>query len=279
MLEKVTDRIYYMRNEDDTDRPALGLVKGDNCCMIIDAGNSPQHAKEFKELIKGMGLPPVKYLVVTHHHWDHIFGLKEWDVVTIANEKTCDYINTYCKMGYDDISLEEAKENGVFSEASIRCMKRELTDRDHFTPCNAAVSFHDRLKIDLGGITCIIRQIESPHTDDSTIIYVPEENTLFLGDCVYGRTKNGKFYLDDISLFLMMDIIEENYVCKYYLCSHESICSSEEMTSFWQQLRDCYSLTKECANLTEAMTEYKNRYGKEVSDDDLFFMRGFGIKE
>jgi len=28
MLEKISDRIYYMMNEDETDRPVLGLVIG-----------------------------------------------------------------------------------------------------------------------------------------------------------------------------------------------------------------------------------------------------------
>jgi hypothetical protein len=43
MLEKVTDRIYYLMNEEESEEPALGIVKGDQCCILIDAGNSKEH--------------------------------------------------------------------------------------------------------------------------------------------------------------------------------------------------------------------------------------------
>lgn len=62
MLEKITDRIYYYMNNDETERPALGLVCGNDCYLVIDAGNSPKHAKELKKEIESMNLPPVKYL-------------------------------------------------------------------------------------------------------------------------------------------------------------------------------------------------------------------------
>ena len=134
MLEKVTDRIYYYMNNDETDRPALGLVCGNDCCLVIDSGNSPKHAKELKKEIESMNLPPVKYLVVTHHHWDHTLGLSEWNVVTIANEITYEYMKTYCSLKYDDSSLEEAKKINIFNDFSIKCIKEEIEQRDKFNP-------------------------------------------------------------------------------------------------------------------------------------------------
>ena len=47
MLNKLSDTIYYLPNQDDNERPTLGLVCGDQCSLIIDAGNSTQHAKDF----------------------------------------------------------------------------------------------------------------------------------------------------------------------------------------------------------------------------------------
>ena len=102
MLEKITDRIYYMMPCNETGRPLIGLVIGDDYCLIVDSGNSPKQANEFKIEIEKMDLPPVKYLVLTHHHCDHTFGLIEWDVVSIANHKTSNYINVYRDIKYDD---------------------------------------------------------------------------------------------------------------------------------------------------------------------------------
>ncbi|WP_256204325.1 hypothetical protein [Planococcus faecalis] len=47
MLNKLSESIYYLSNQDDRERPALGLVCGEKHSLIIDAGNSTQHAKEF----------------------------------------------------------------------------------------------------------------------------------------------------------------------------------------------------------------------------------------
>lgn len=74
-----------------------------------------------------MNIPDVKYLVVTHHHWDHTFGLNEWNIVTIANQNTYDYMKTYCLLKYDDPSLEEAKKNKIFK--NLAGIKEEI-DKD-----------------------------------------------------------------------------------------------------------------------------------------------------
>lgn len=47
MLNKLSDTIYYLPNQDEKDRPTLGLVCGDQYSLIIDAGNSTQHALDF----------------------------------------------------------------------------------------------------------------------------------------------------------------------------------------------------------------------------------------
>lgn len=277
MLEKITDRIYYMMNRDETDRPVLGLVIGDDCCLIVDAGNSPKHAQEFKMELDKMDLPPVKYVVVTHHHWDHTFGLKEWDVVSIANHKTTEYMNVYRDIKYDDSSLELAKEQGVFNDFSIKCIQAEITDRENFAPELVDVSFVGEIKIDLGGITCEVRQIVSPHTDDSSLLYIPEEKTLFLGDSVYGQTIQGYNHFDDQLLFPLIDLIEE-YDAEYYVCSHESVCSREEIVSYWEQLKTGFNFANTCSSLEEGLVEHKKQFDTEPSDDEIFFMKSFGLR-
>ncbi|MGB2993717.1 MAG: MBL fold metallo-hydrolase [Paenisporosarcina sp.] len=277
MLEKITDRIYYMMNRDETDRPVLGLVIGDDCCLIVDAGNSPKHAQEFKMKLDKMDLPPVKYLVVTHHHWDHTFGLTEWDVVSIANHKTTELMNVYREIKYDESSLELAKEQGIFNDFSIKCIKAEITGRENFIPGYVDLSFDGELTIDLGGITCAVRQVESPHTDDSTIIYIPEEKTLFLGDSVYGQTVQGYSHFDDKLLFPLIELIEE-YDAEHYVCSHESVCSREEIVSYWEQLKTGFDFANTCSSLEEGLVEHKKQFDTEPSDDAIFFMKSFGLR-
>jgi len=277
MLEKITDRIYYMMPSNETGRPLIGLVIGDDYCLIVDSGNSPKHANEFKMEIEKMDLPPVKYLVLTHHHCDHTFGLIEWDVISIANHKTSNYINVYRDIKYDDGSLELARDKGILNDFLVKSIKDEISNRENFLPKNANISFEGEMKIDLGGITCELRQIVSSHTDDSTILYIPEEKTLFLGDCFYGKRIDGYNYFDDKVLFPMIQIIKK-YNVEYYVCSHEPVCSREEIVSFWEKLNLGFSIATKCSSLEQGLVEYKKQFNVEPSNDVIFFMKSFGLR-
>ena len=58
----------------------------------------------------------------------------------------------------------------------------EYPDMDKICVRPADISFHDEMTVDLGGISCVLKKVTSPHTDDSIIIYVPEEKAVFFGD-------------------------------------------------------------------------------------------------
>lgn len=277
MLEKITDRIYYMKHSEETDRPALGLIIGDESCMVIDAGTSPRHVKEFQKEIAELKVPPVKYLVLTHYHWDHTLGLCDWDVVTIAHQAAEVYINRYRDMTYDDKSLDLARDKGIYSNFAIDCIKAEIEDRKHFTVGKVDLFYTDNLKIYLGNVTCEIRHIDSPHTEDTSMIYIPEEKVMFLGDCIYGQTNNGFNYYDHNKLFRMIDTIEQ-YQADYYLCSHESICPRSEIVEFWQQLRNSYEVASKCTDLKGALSLYQKNHQIEPSQEIEFFLKSFGLR-
>ena len=87
MLKKLTDRVYYMENKESGDRPALGLVIGNKYSLIIDGGNSKAHAESFLKEAKKLATSEIKYLVITHWHWDHIVGASYMNLINIVNIK------------------------------------------------------------------------------------------------------------------------------------------------------------------------------------------------
>lgn len=277
MLEKVSDRIYYMMPNSETGRPLIGLVIGDDHCLIVDSGNSPKHANEFQLELEKMDLPPIKYLILTHHHCDHSFGMSEWNLVSIANYKTSEYIKAYQEITYDDEALELAKQKGILNEFFVTSIKNEIEDRNNFQPLNADISFDGEMTIDLGGITCELRHITSPHTDDSTILYIPEEKTLFLGDSFYGKRIDGFNYYDDKTLFPMMNLVEK-YAVEHYLSSHEPAFGKNDFETFYEHLDLGFFIANKCSSLEDGVAEYKKRFDKEAPNDLIFFMKSFGLR-
>ena len=55
----------------------------------------------------------------------------------------------------------------------------------------ADIEFEDSYELDLGGVTAKMWCVDAPHTPDSTLIYIPEDKALFLGDASLGDFENG----------------------------------------------------------------------------------------
>lgn len=97
MLKKLTDHVYYQSHYQPTDRPVLGLISVEKYSLVMDAGNSPAHASEFLESVEKMAVSPLKFLAITHWHWDHVFGIYTMNLLTLSHEKTkkiIDYMKT-----------------------------------------------------------------------------------------------------------------------------------------------------------------------------------------
>ena len=55
----------------------------------------------------------------------------------------------------------------------------------------ADIVFEGGMTVDLGGCTVDILQTKAPHIDDSTLVYVCEDKTLFIGDATCPQFHDG----------------------------------------------------------------------------------------
>ncbi|MDG5471285.1 MBL fold metallo-hydrolase [Jeotgalibacillus sp. ET6] len=273
MLTKLSDTIYYLSNQDDRERPTLGLVCGDTYSLIIDPGNSPQHAKEFLLEIEKLHVPPVKYVVITHAHWDHFLGMNEFDGTVIVNSQTNKLLKEWQSLSFDDRSLQKYGITNQLNAKCIEIIQTEMPNRDSFTLKSPDVIFENTLTVDLGNQVCILEKINSTHTDDSTIVFVPDENVIFLGDSAYGTTSNDLFHYKQSLLLPMMNDIQK-YKAEMFLLGHESICDSNEMNIYWEELTAASQAVKS-PSLEEAMESFKAANKREPNDNEVFFIKAF----
>ncbi len=273
MLNKLSDTIYYLSNQDDRDRPTLGLVCGDQYSLIIDSGNSTQHAQEFLLEIAKLDVPPVKYLVITHAHWDHFLGMNEFDATVIVNSLTNNKLKEWQNLKFDDHSLQMYVNNNQMSTMCMEIIQTEISNRDRFKLRSPEMIFENTLTIDLGNKVCILEKIKSTHTDDSTIVYIPDEKVVFLADCAYGTTTNSLFHYKQSLLLPMIEDIQK-YDAEMFLLGHESICDLIEMTTFWNELTAA-SEAVTSSSLEQAIESFKLKNKREPTDDELFFIKAF----
>ncbi|MCM3398154.1 MULTISPECIES: MBL fold metallo-hydrolase [Oceanobacillus] len=273
MLNKLSDTIYYLSNQDDKERPTLGLIYGDQYSLIIDSGNSTQHAKDFLIEIEKLNVPPVKYVVITHGHWDHFLGMNEFDATVIVNSQTNEMIKEWEHYSFDDISLQKYVNTNQMSAMCMKVIQTDMPNRDSFKLKSPNIIFENTLTIDLGNKVCILERVKSTHTDDSTIIYIPDEKVVFLGDCAYGTTTNSLFHYKQSMLLPMIKDISK-YDAEMFLLGHESICDSTEMDIYWEELTTASRVVRS-TSLENALKYFKAENKKNPNDNELFFIKAF----
>ena len=73
-LKHLTATIYALSGDMRRVRPWLGVVVTNEGTVLIDSGNGPIQIALLKEALATLDAPPVTHILLTHHHWDHVFG-------------------------------------------------------------------------------------------------------------------------------------------------------------------------------------------------------------
>jgi len=197
MFEKLTDRIYIQPPEHHTDRPNIGLITGDRYTLLFEAGNSAENVKLLRERLTRQNLPMPDFVVVSHWHWDHSFGMHAWNLPTVAGKKTNDQLLKVAGWQWDDESMDSRVKTGDDIVFCNEMIKREYPDRSKIKVVGADIVFDGSMTIDLGGVVCHLIHAKGPHSDDAVICYIPSEKFVFLGDS-NGKDLYGKPWHFDI---------------------------------------------------------------------------------
>ena len=173
-LERLTERIWIWPYEEERDRPNLGYIRGDRWSLAVDAGHSDHHIQGFYSALKAAGLPLPRLTVLTHWHWDHTFGMHAAHGLCLAGEQTNRHLAAF---------RSQIEKNGPESFLSMDdSIRREYKDGKPVIITLADLVFRNKMKMDAGNCPILVFHAEAPHTDDSTLVEVPGEKVLFLGD-------------------------------------------------------------------------------------------------
>ena len=177
-LNRLTERVWVYPYEEKRDRPNLSYIRGDNWSLAVDAGHSEEHTREFYRALEEEGLPLPQLTVITHWHWDHTFGMHAVHGLCLANERTNQYLDAFRRR-------LEAEGTEFFLEMDER-IRNEYEDGKPVVVTPADLVFRGEMLLDAGNCPIRVFQAEAPHTDDSTLIEIPGEKLLILGDCTGG---------------------------------------------------------------------------------------------
>ncbi len=216
-LYQLNERVYYSAYEEERDRPAIGYIRGDRFSIAIDAGHSEEHLREFYDALKRKDLPLPELTILTHWHWDHTFAMHAVNGLTLANRRTDEYLRRFI----EERSEEKDKE---FLELDPSITKEYV--HQELTVVPADLVFENEITVDAGGVLVKAFRAVSPHTDDATLILLPEERVLFFGDAISGVFPT---WIADPELKKQFIEVIEGIDCEFCIGGHWPIWKKEDL--------------------------------------------------
>jgi len=182
VLKKLSEHVYYSPPEPETDRPILGAVVGTTRTLMIDAGNSPRHARTFLDLLDRQTARTPDLVVLTHWHWDHTFGLSEVNAPAVAHRNIRTRLAALEGLSWEDEALDTRVAQGEEIAFCSEAIKKEYGDQRTITIVQPQTTYQTELTLDLGGVECRLLWMPNSHTDDATVVMIEPDGVLFLGD-------------------------------------------------------------------------------------------------
>lgn len=175
-LVKLSDHAYAMIAAGPTAAEGLGansgFVVGRDGVLVIDTRYTPTLANELLEAIRSVTKAPVKYVVNTHYHPDHAWGnmvFKAQGAVIMARPETRAALEKYSPAYLDFYRLRSKDTYEMLKDIKIVPPDTTVTDNE---------------KIDLGGVTVVIRCLGPAHTAGDCVVLVPKGKIAFVGGLV-----------------------------------------------------------------------------------------------
>lgn len=232
MLTQITPNIYISDFDSSNDRPRLGYIKGSRFNVMIDAGNSPAHFDSFHHDCQLLGLDEPDFILLTHWHWDHVFGLSRTSIPAICSTLTQEKLNEMSLWKWDDEAMNDRLITGEDIEFCDINMRIEYTNPMDIIVRKADLFFENELKIDLGDRTCILKRLDNDHAIDSVVIYVPEDKVLFLGDIISPDYHHGDPYYTKVKYdSLFKELFSFDF--EYAVHGHTEVFTRESLRLFF----------------------------------------------
>lgn len=172
------------------------LIEGDDGVIIVDAMESGPVAREVLAAFRTVTDAPVKALIVTHNHADHVFGsavMAEGDVPVWAHATTESHIDRVVNVVRETLQVRSLTMFGSALPDSAR-LESGIGPELRFRPEDIALkrpthTFTDRTEIEVAGVR--LELVHAPgETDDQLFVYLPDRGVLLPGDNIYQAFPN-----------------------------------------------------------------------------------------
>ena len=172
--EIVPGRVYALSGFEFTEYYFV-VSKDGRQLISIDAGTRPNSAKAAYEALQAYapGLPPLTTFFITHAHWDHVGGHSYFRSLS-------SHPKFYGRGNYQEEFEKEFSGPGSFAKSFFG----ERFRSDDVLTYKPDVAIDNRTDLTIGGSRFELIPAHGGETQDATLIYLPDESVMFVGDVI-----------------------------------------------------------------------------------------------
>lgn len=174
------------------------LIEGTDGVIIVDTLESQETAASVREAFSAVSSKPIKAIILTHNHVDHIFGTSAFtndqDIPVFAHATTTDYIDRLLSVLRPIIGTRSMRMFGNFLDDAALVNagigpRLNLDAASTIGLVRPTRTFEETLEVEIAGVK-IELYFAPGETDDQIFVWLPEKHVLLPGDNFYRAFPN-----------------------------------------------------------------------------------------
>lgn len=152
----------------------IGFIVGEKSVAVIDTGGSKQVGADLKKAVEQITELPIRYVILTHAHPDHIFGVGAFSEDDIDIEI----------VGHHRLSNALVQRGAFYQQRFIQEQGFLAEELELVAP---TLLVDSELKLDLGNRNLILTAQKTAHTDNDLTVYDEKTKTFWTGDLLFNQ--------------------------------------------------------------------------------------------